>query len=227
MDNDRYARYGAATGIIAVILIMVGYGIATPDIPDVSAPADAWLSWVTDNQSQIHWGTSITAVGLFFFIWFLGSLRSALRAAEGGSGRLTSIAYGGGLVSAGFFVVSLTAIQAAAFRTDAPADVVRGLSDIATVCGAPAAGGFAALFGATAIVGYRHGAVPAPVAGFSALAAIAQPLALGVGVTDSGAFAGDGVLGLWVPVITFAIAILALSGALYRRPGGYAGSAAQ
>jgi len=225
MDNDRYARYGAATGIIAVVLIMVGYGIATPNIPKVSASADDWLSWVTGHQNQIQFGTTITTVGLFFYIWFLGSLRSALSAAEGGSGRLASIAYGGGLVSAGFFVIGLTAIQAAAFRTDAPADVVRGLGDIANVCGAPAAGGFTALFAATAIVGYRHKAVPAPVAGFSALAAITQPLALGAGVTDSGAFAADGVLGLWVPVITFAIAILTLSGALYRRPAPTGGGA--
>jgi hypothetical protein len=227
MDNDRYARYGAATGIIAVILILVGYSIGTQDIPDISASADAWLSWVTDNQSQIQWGTSITVVGLFFYIWFLGSLRSALGAAEGGAGRLTSVAYAGGIVSAGFFVLGLTAIQASAFRTDASADVVRGLNDVATVCGAPAAAGFAVLFAATAIVGYRYGAVPAPVAGFSALAAITQPLALGIGVTDSGAFAGDGVLGLWVPIVTFALAILTLSGALYRQPGGYARSGAQ
>ena len=70
MDNDRYARYGAATGIIAVALIMVGYGIATPNIPKVSASADDWLSWVTGHQNQIQFGTTITAVGLFFYIWF-------------------------------------------------------------------------------------------------------------------------------------------------------------
>jgi hypothetical protein len=218
MANDRNARYGAASGIIAIVLILVGYMIATKDIPDVSASADEWLGFVTDNQSQIQTGTTIVGVGLFFYIWFLGSLRSALSLAEGGAGRLASVAYGGGLVGATFFVIGLTAIQASAFRTDASADVVRGLSDIATVCGAPAAAGFTALFAATAIVGYRHKAVPAAVAGFSALAAITQPLALGVGVTDTGAFAGDGVLGLWVPFVTFALGILTLSGALYRQP---------
>jgi hypothetical protein len=217
MANDKYARYGAATGILAVILILVGYSIATQDVPATDAPADDWLSYVTDNQSQIQVGTTIVAVGLFFYIWFLGSLRSALSLAEGGSGRLASIAFGGGIVSAGFFVIGLTAVQAAAFRTDASADVVRALSDIGTVCGAPAAAGFAALFGATAIVGYRYRPIPAPVAGFSALAAITQPLALGVGVTDSGPFAADGVFGLWVPIITFAVAILTLSAALVRR----------
>jgi len=218
MGNDRYARYGAATGVLAVILILVGYSLATQDIPDVNASADDWLGYVTDNQGQIQTGTTIVGIGVFFYIWFLGSLRSALSLAEGGSGRLASVAYAGGVVSATFFVIGLTATQASAFRTDASADVVRGLSDIAIVCGAPAAAGFTALFAATAIVGYRHKAVPAPVAGFSALAAVTQPLAFGVGVTDSGAFAADGVLGLWVPIVTFALAILTLSGALYRQP---------
>jgi hypothetical protein len=222
MGTDRYARYGAASGIVAVILMLVGFGIGTGDIPDISAPAEEWFAWVSESQSDIQLGTTITSVGLFFFIWFLGSLRSALRAAEGGTGRLASVAYGGGIVGAGFFVVALAAIQAAAFRTDAPPDVIRGLADISTVCGAPAAGAFTALFAATAIVGYRYRPFHPAVAGFAALAAIAQPFALGVGVTDSGAFAGDGVLGLGVPVVTFAVGILVLSGALYRNPAGTA-----
>jgi hypothetical protein len=218
MTNDRYARWGAASGIVAIVLIVVGFFIGTSDLPDIDAPANEWLSFVTDNQSEIQWGTSIVAVGVFFFIWFLGSLRSALRAAEGGTGRLASITFASGVVIAGFFLLVITAIQAAAFRSDASADTVRGLWDLSTVAGAPAVGAFTAFFAATAIAGYRHNALPAPVAGLSALAAITQPLALGVGVTDSGAFAGDGVLGFWVPFWTLVIGVVALSVTLMRQP---------
>jgi hypothetical protein len=35
-----------------------------------------------------------------FFLWFLGSLRAVLRRAEGGVGRLSAVAYGGGLATA-------------------------------------------------------------------------------------------------------------------------------
>jgi hypothetical protein len=219
MTNDRHARLGAATGILAVILIMVGYAIANGSVPDTDASADEWQAFVTDHQSDIQVGTTIVSIGVFFFIWFLGSLRSTLKIAEGEPGRLASVAYAGGIVSAAFFVIGLTAMQAAAFRSDVSPDLARGLADIATVSGAPAAGGFTALFAATAIVGYRFKAVPAPVAGFSALAALAQPLALGVGITDTGVFASDGFLGLWFPVITFAIAVLTLSFSLTRAAG--------
>jgi hypothetical protein len=219
MSNDRYARYGAASGIIAIVLILIGYSVATQDIPDVSASADDWASYYSANQNQIQTGLTLVGVGLFFYIWFLGSVRSALALAEGGNGRLASVAYGGGLISAAFFVVAVSATAAAAFRPDEiDPTITRALSDLGIVVGAPAAAGFTALFAATAIVGYRYNAVPAPVAGFSALAAVTQPLALGVALTDSGAFAADGLLGLWVPIVTFALAVLTLSGTLMRQP---------
>lgn len=218
MANDRYARYGAASGVVATVLLLVGFGIGLQDVPDLDAAAPDWSAYVADNQSQIQFGATLAAIGIFFLVWFLGSLRTALRVAEGGTGRLTSIAYAGGIVGAAALVVTLTAVEAAAFRADANADVVRGLFDLSVVSGAPAMGGAAALFTATAIVGYRYRPFPAFVAGFAALAAVAQPLALGAGVADSGAWSGEGALGLWLPFGTFALATIALSVALTRRP---------
>jgi hypothetical protein len=219
MDNDRYASYGAATGIIAVVLILVGFFIFGSDLPSTDASAQDWGSFFTDHQNRIQLGITIVGAGLFFFIWFLGSLRSAIAAAEGGTGRLASIAFGGGLIGVVSLLIALTGAAAAAFRPDqVDPTVTRALNDFGTLAAAPGAAGFTALFAATAIAGYRHGALPAPVAGFSALAAITQPLAYGIAVTDSGAFASDGVLGLVIPVITFSLAILITSVALVRQP---------
>ena len=219
MDSDRFDRYAAATGVIAVLLILVGFMLFGSDIPDANASAQDWGSFFTDHQSRIQLGITIVGVGLFFLIWFLGSLRSAIAAAEGGTGRLASIAFGGGLVGVVSLLIALTGAGAAAFHPDqVDPTVTRALNDFGTLAAAPGAAGFTALFAATAIAGYRHGALPAPIAGFSALAAITQPLAYGVAVTDSGAFASDGVLGLVIPVITFSVAVLTASVALARRP---------
>jgi hypothetical protein len=57
-----------------------------------------------------------------------------------------------------------------------------------------------------------------------ALAAIGQLCAYPTGVTDSGAFAPDGVLGLFVPFSTFVIGVLAISGTLVSRAGAGAGA---
>jgi hypothetical protein len=217
---DRNARWGAATGLVFLILFVVGFGgFVTPDVPEASAPAADWQSFYSDHQDRIQTGIILVSVSLFFFIWFLGSLRAALAAAEGGNGRLTAVAYAGGLGLVAFFLIALTVTAVAAYRPgEVDPNLTRALNDVGFVLGGPSAAAIMAFFGATAIVGYRHKALPAPVAGFSALAAITAPLAFGVVATDSGAFAPDGFFGLVLPLATFAIGFLALSIALVRQP---------
>lgn len=218
MESDRNARYGAMTGVIAVILFTVGFAIFGSGIPAMDGSADDWSGFFTDHQDRIQLGITVAALGVFFFIWFLGSLRSAIAAAEGGTARLASIAFGGGLVAAAFFIVAFGATAAAALRpTELDPTVTRAINDLGLMVGAPGAAAVMALFGATAIAGYRHGALPAPVAGFSALAAICQPLSFGLAFTDSGVFAADGVLGLYVPFATAMLALITASVALARR----------
>ncbi|MGH2966835.1 MAG: hypothetical protein ACRDMH_15830 [Solirubrobacterales bacterium] len=227
MSDDRFARYGAASGILAVLLTAGAFvGFILPNAPDLDAPGTDWATYFTAHQSRIQVGVIVLGVGLFFFIWFLGSLRSALARAEGGEGRLASVAFGGGIVAVASLLIAASAGAVAALRPeDLDPNTTRALNDLGVVAGGPGAAGFTALFAATAIVGYRHRAVPAPVAGLSALAAITQPLAYGVAVTDSGAFAASGLLGGFIPIITFVVAALALSYALIREPQGHAAAA--
>lgn len=228
MDNDLNARRGAAGGIVSVILLFVGFGLFTSGAPGFDASGQDWATFFGDHATRIQIGITIIAVAIFFFIWFLGSVRSAIAAAEGGSGRLASIAYGGGLLSAGLLVVGLAGGAAAAFRPEEiDPNLTRALNDFGVVIGGPAASALTAFFAATAIAGYRHGALPAPIAGFSALAAITQPLGYGVIFTTTGVFAADGVLGVYVPIATFALAVLTASWTLARgwTPGG--GAAAE
>ena len=223
--EDRNARLGALGGIVSVVALFVGFGLVAANAPKFDESAQAWSAFFNDHATRIQIGVMIVGVGVFFFIWFLGSLRSAIAAAEGGTGRLASIAFGGGLVGSAILMVTLTATAAAAFRPDQiDPSLTRALNDFGAMTAGPAAGALTALFAATAIAGYRHRFVPAWVAGFSALAAITQPLALGVVFCTSGAFAADGVLGFIVPVLTFAIAILTASWALSRAPRAQAPS---
>jgi len=140
MDNDRFARYGAATGIIAVVLILIGFSIFGSGLPSTDASSQDWGSFFTDHQSRIQLGITIVGAGLFFFIWFLGSLRSAIAAAEGGTGRLASIAFGGGLVGVVALLIAVTGAAAAAFHPDqVDPTITRALNDFGTVAAAPGA----------------------------------------------------------------------------------------
>jgi hypothetical protein len=219
MSDRDWERLGAATGAFSVLLFIVGFGIL-PTPPDVDASATTIQTYYADEQDGIRASMVLLTAAVFFFIWFLGSLRSALRTAEGGTGRVSSIAFAGGLVTAGALFTLITLIAGAAFRPEeATPEVTTALNDLAVVSGAPALAGLTALFAASAKVALRHGAFPSSIGLLLAIAALAQPFAVGVMLTDSGAFAGDGVLGLFLPVASFGVAILATSGALVRQAG--------
>ena len=219
MERGRNAQYGALSGVVAVILIFVGFTIFASDIPNTDDPAQKWQAFFVNHQDRIQTGMTIIAIGAFFLIWFLGSLRDAIAEAEPGT-RLASIAFGGGLVAVAILGAGTAGILAAALHPQGyDPNLLRSWADFGVLAAAPAAAGFTALFAATAIAGYRHGAIPAPIAGISALAAIGQAVAFFVGATDHGAFAPDGALGAFIPFVTFVIGVLALSITLYRRAG--------
>jgi hypothetical protein len=219
MSNDRSERQGAAGGIVFAILTIVGFAIVIPKPPDLDSSSATIAAYYLDHQDAIRAGLTIVAVGIFFFIWFLGSLRSALAAAEGGSGRLSSVAYGAGLIAAAALIVGVAASETAAFRpTDVDPGVTRAFNDFFAVLGAPTTSALAAFFAATAMVGFRFGALPGWASGVSALAAIGQLPGFGTAFNTSGAFAADGVLGLLVPVFTLLIGVVAISVAMLRSP---------
>ena len=83
--SDRHARYGAATGILFVLLVIVGF-IVTPKPPAADASAAEVFEYVSDKQNTLHAVQLIFAVAGFFFIWFLGTLRSLLADRRGRRG---------------------------------------------------------------------------------------------------------------------------------------------
>jgi hypothetical protein len=214
MNDDRYVEYGAATGILFVILSLVGFAIVIPTPPDLNAPSQEWSSYFLAHHDAVRAGIVLVAVGMFAFIWFLGTLTSVLRIATG-TPRLPSIAFAGGILGAASLMVGLAAEAVAAYRPQGVDPLItRALNDLFVLVGVAAIPAFTALFAATALVILRSGAFPAWLGWLLATAALVQPLTFGALFTKSGAFAGDGALGLFVPLIVAFVAIFALSALL-------------
>jgi hypothetical protein len=101
--DPRWERLGAATGILFVFLSVLALSIggqpgAAPDV----------VQYFVDNRGRLLVQSFLAGVASIFFLWFLGSVRSYLRAAEGGTGRLSAVAFAGGILTLGLLMLSLT-----------------------------------------------------------------------------------------------------------------------
>ena len=56
MNDDRYAQYGAVTGIVFVVLTVIGFQIVTPTPPALNAASDEWPRYFSEEQGAIRAG---------------------------------------------------------------------------------------------------------------------------------------------------------------------------
>ena len=68
------------------------------DRPELDQPPAVILSYFGEQDTVIL-GSFLLMLAAVAFIWFAGSLRSVLRRKEGGEGRLSTIAFGGGVAA--------------------------------------------------------------------------------------------------------------------------------
>jgi hypothetical protein len=217
--NDRHARYGAATGALFVLLVIVGFAV-TPKPPEADASVSEVFEYFSDKQNALHAVQLIFGAAGFLFIWFMGTLRNSLAAAEGGEGRLATTAFGGGLIAVATLMVGF-ALQATAtlHPLENGPDLTHALFDaslIVPAVGAPAA---AVFFAANGLSILRSGFLPAWLGWLGLVTAIFNLMGISAVYTDSGVFAADGLLGFFIGFFLFMVWILAASIVLYRRLG--------
>jgi hypothetical protein len=217
--NDRYTRYGAATGVLFVLLVIVGF-VVTPKPPAADASVAEVFEYVGNKQNTLHAVQLIFAAAGFFFIWFLGTLRSLLSAAEGVEGRLANTAFGGGLIAVATLIVGFALAATAALHpaTNGP-ELTHALIDaslIVPAVGAPAA---AVFFAANGLSILHSGYLPGWMGWLGLVTALFNLLGIGAVYTDSGVFAADGLLGFFIGFALFLLWILLASILLYRKLG--------
>jgi hypothetical protein len=109
-------RYAPLAGVLAVVGWVVGL-LTVGDLQSKNKGIEL-LTYYQAHDSRILVGFIIWAIGTLFFFWFLGSLRSRLLTAEGGDGRLTALAYGGGVATAVCIALNAAPDAAAAISKD-------------------------------------------------------------------------------------------------------------
>lgn len=113
-DPAQWETYAAATGLVAAACMIVGYGLLLAADQPSASDAAALQAFYADDGKRNLLSASWLAVclGAAFSVWFLGTLRTVLRRAEGEHGRVANIAFGAGVASVVLFVIG-SALKAA------------------------------------------------------------------------------------------------------------------
>lgn len=164
MGNSRFERLAPLSGAVSVVLIIVASVLV--NIYSYLPPADEIVQALTDNVMRVSIGGYVGGLAAFFLMWFAGSVYSALREREGGAGRLSALALGGGMASGTLAAISFGLMIVAAQRAGTTDGIsAAGAITLYDFWGQVMGGTFplalAVLVVATGIAAIRTGAFPA------------------------------------------------------------------
>jgi hypothetical protein len=165
-------------GVVAFVLTVIGFIVAGSDSPDFLGTPQEIASYYADDSDRIMAGSYIGLLGTAAFIWFLGELRNRMRRHEAEtSGRLSNMAFGGGLVASALFLLVDLANLAGAMRADEDGQILPAtaaqLYDVSGLALGAGAFALAVLLVAVAAHALRTAMLPRWLAWASILLAIA------------------------------------------------------
>lgn len=114
MDRSRLERMAPLTGVVFLVLIVAGTVVINNY--DFLPPGQEIQQFLEDNSTNVRIGAWVMFVAAAALLWFAGSLRVTLRKAEGGSGRLSAVSFGGGVAASALMMGAMGAMLAAAAR---------------------------------------------------------------------------------------------------------------
>ena len=211
MNDRRWQRLAAASGIVFVVLWLVGRFMRTVLVgsPDWDAPAQEIITFFADNETALSVGSQLGMLSIFFFLLFLGSLYSALRRGEGDTGWLSALALGSGVATGVLLIAANEFALQATHRAEGGIDtqVLRMLLSLSFHFDIRTGYMPAVLLAATAIVTFQTQALPQWLGWIGAVLAVA--------------FLVTSPMEVPVPIVffLFLLWVLATSVVLIRRAG--------
>lgn len=220
MSEDVWPKVGASAGIVAAVLLILGFvfGPSGPP-PGFDDSAREVQAFIQDNHGKLQAQVAFGFATIFAFTWFLGSIFYRLRAAEPAA-RLSAVALAGGVILVVGAMTGSGAQAAAVYHADSlDANTVRALWDLSVFGFLFFTVGFAVIAAASGALAVRAQALPNWLCFYSVLAAVyAFVVGLVGSFSETGAFSpSDGVLGL-IAFLLFIVWLLAMGVTLVREP---------
>ena len=221
MRDDTAGRYGAASGAIAIVLFAIG-SLLTGDRPAFDASGHELAAHLEENRTRIQLGCAFLAAFGALLVWFLATATSVASTGGFRARRTAAVAYGCGAIFVALFLADVTTIAVSALRPEnmaAAPEVAVALRDFEFLVMGIAAFLVAGMLAAFGVLALRDKVLwPTWLGWFAIVAAVAYTLRVGTLFSTRGAFAADGVLGLYIPAgavaawVVVASALLTLKG---------------
>jgi hypothetical protein len=208
MDDVKWERYGAAAGLVFVILVLVASFLPGESPPAVDDRAVTIAKYFHGHSGAIQAAAFLSGLAGVAFLWFLGSLWSRLRRPDE-TRRLATIAAGGGVVTLGLVLVGFAMNATIALRlTSLGLLGARFFYTLSTVVIGMASFSLAVLVIATSVAAIRTKVFPVWLGWVGVVLGLAWVVAgLGVATDNSAIFALGFIVFLvwliWVLVISF------------------------
>jgi len=188
-------RWGAATGYLAFALGIAAAGFER-GAPPANAPVEQSLAYFVKYRTELLAQSLLFVLSAGVLLWFIGTLRSFLFKAEEGTGRLSSVAFGAGILWAGLQLVLQSAQVALAMGANAelPAALAGMMGDLTYALSVIAYVPMGIMLIAVAVASWRFKAFPAWLAWLSAVAAAANLIMSAGIVAEGGPLVPGGVL---------------------------------
>jgi hypothetical protein len=162
---ERWAGLG---GILYVVLFIVGSILSYQGQPDTSGPPERLIAYYGDSghRSKVIIGWFVVLFAVFFFLWFVGALRQALRRLDG-DGLLSTVALLGG---AAYGACTLVAVSLNAgiktmsddtYRHQVYPELIHAADDAGYVIHSAGGAAVGAMIVAASLAALRARAVPA------------------------------------------------------------------
>jgi hypothetical protein len=172
MNRSTLERLAPLTGLVfgPLLIAVLAMTNNSPEPDDSTAKVVHY--WSTHDTRETVAG-ALGGIAVLFFVWFTGTLRAVFRRAEGETGRVSGIFYGGALVFAvGGAIASSLELITADTVGDVPAAVTQTLSVLSAGVLVVLVAGVLTFQLAAAVLTFRFGALPRWVGYFSLLIAI-------------------------------------------------------
>jgi hypothetical protein len=155
-------------GVAYVVLFLVGVILTFSNTPDSSSAPGKIIAYYSDSghRDRINIGWLLTGLSVFFFLWFIGALRRAVRGLEGDDGLLTAVTTMGGVVYGTLTLASIaveTGIRTMSddtYHHTVYPGLIHAADDVGWVLHASGGAGLGAMIIAASVAALRARAVP-------------------------------------------------------------------